>query len=79
MNNVHTVADMMTAAARAVQERNTDALFELMRVSRDWLQGADEANAQMELLESLAEVVEELLSTEKELTAAYEDAAGADL
>jgi len=75
---VHTVADMMTEAARAVQERDTDKLFALMRVSRDWLQGADEANAQMELLESLAEVVEELLSTEKELTAAYEDAAGAD-
>ena len=79
MRNVHSVTDLMTAAARAVQDRSTNDLFDLMAVARDWLQPEQERNAQMELLESLVELVEELRDTSEQLTAAYEDAAGADL
>jgi len=71
MNNVHTVAQLMTEAARAVQERDTDKLFELMRVSRDWLQSSEETNSQLELLESLVEVVEELANCDAALSAIY--------
>lgn len=71
MNNVHTVAQLMTEAARAVQERDTDKLFALMRVSRDWLQSSEETNSQLELLESLVEVVEELANCDAALSAIY--------
>ena len=73
MDKVHTVADMMTAAARALQERDTQALFDLMRVSRDWLQPAHEHNAQMELLETMADVCETLRCDEEAMSAEFDE------
>lgn len=73
MRNVYTVADLMTAAARALQERDTDELFELMRVVRDWLQPEQERNAQMELLETMADVCEQLRCDEQHMEEEFED------
>ena len=67
MSKVNTVEGLMTAAARALQERNTDKLFELMKVVRDWMQTAEERNAQLELLETLATTCEELAELEEVL------------
>jgi hypothetical protein len=67
MSKVNTVEGLMTGAARALQERNTDELFELIKVVQDWLQTEEERNAQLELLETMVAACEELAELEEDL------------
>lgn len=57
---VHTVSELMTAAAEALMNQDADALHELTRVSRNWMQSEEEANAQQAMLDAMLEACGEL-------------------
>ena len=60
MNGIHTVNDLMNAAAVAMQERDEERLLELVDVVNGWLQGDDERLAQLAVLNAMLEAVAEL-------------------
>lgn len=55
---VHTVSELMTAAAEALMNRDADALHELKQVSGNWMQSEEEANAQRNMLDAMLEACE---------------------
>jgi len=57
-SQIHTVTDLMTAAARALCEGDQAALFELIEISANWLQTEDEATAQRAMLEAMIEAID---------------------
>ncbi len=59
-SQIHTVTDLMTAAARALCEGDQAALFELLEISADWLQPDAEADAQRTMLEAMIEAIDNI-------------------
>ena len=57
---IHTVTDLMTAAARALREGDQAALFALIEVSAGWLQTENEATAQRAMLEAMIEAIDNI-------------------
>ena len=59
-HNVHTVTDLMAAAAKALTERDADALDKLRRKVCDWMQTEEETAAQLAMLDAMSEAAYEL-------------------
>ena len=57
---VHTVTDLMTAAARALREGDQAALMDLIEISANWLQPDAEAAAQQAMLEAMIEAIDNI-------------------
>lgn len=55
IDNIHTVTQLMEAAATALEERDGDALDRMQSKARDWLQDGAEYAAQASMLGSMAE------------------------
>lgn len=50
MLQIHTLSDLLKAAAKALDERDVDTLERLMQINRGWLQHESEKDAQEALL-----------------------------
>jgi len=59
-SQIHTVTDLMTAAARALREGDQAALMDLIEISANWLQTEDEATAQRAMLEAMIEAIDNI-------------------
>ncbi len=57
---IHTVTDLMTAAAAALREGDQAALMGLIEISAGWLQTEDEAAAQRAMLEAMIEAIDNI-------------------
>ena len=57
---VHTVTDLMTAAAEALREGDQAALMDLIEISAGWLQLDAEAAAQRAMLEAMIEAIDNI-------------------
>ena len=57
---IHTVTDLMTAAAEALREGDQAALFDLLEISAGWLQPDAEAAAQRAMLEAMIEAIDNI-------------------
>lgn len=55
---VHTVSELMTAAAEALMNQDADALHELKQLTSDWLQTEEELRAQHAMLDAMLEALE---------------------
>jgi len=55
---IHTVTDLMTAAAEALREGDQAALMDLVEISAGWLQTENEADAQRAMLEAMIEAID---------------------
>ena len=69
MNNIYTVNDLLKAAAVAFDDRDEDTIHSLIAVSNDWLQPDAERDAQVALLESLLNGIEDITSLELDVLA----------
>ncbi len=59
-SQIHTVTDLMTAAAEALREGDQAALMDLVEISAGWLQTEDEAAAQRAMLEAMIEAIDNI-------------------
>ncbi len=59
-SQIHTVTDLMTAAAAALREGDQAALMDLIEVSANWLQTENEATAQRAMLEAMIEAIDNI-------------------
>ncbi len=57
---IHTVTDLMTAAAEALREGDQAALMDLVEISAGWLQTENEATAQRAMLEAMIEAIDNI-------------------
>ena len=57
---IHTVTDLMTAAAEALREGDQAALMDLVEISAGWLQTENEATAQRVMLEAMIEAIDNI-------------------
>lgn len=64
--NVITVSDLMVSAAAALDDRDIDALDELLKTSAEWLQSNAEAKAQQAMLNAMIDAAVELRDYEGE-------------
>ncbi|MDO5606106.1 MAG: hypothetical protein Q4G25_13190 [Paracoccus sp. (in: a-proteobacteria)] len=55
MTDIHSITDLIAAAAEALIARDTLRIEELTRISRDWLQMPQAAEAQARLLDAIME------------------------
>ena len=55
---IRTTTDLIRAAAECLIARDTDGIDRLQRISSNWMQGRDEADAQMVLLTAIFEAAE---------------------
>lgn len=67
MNHPSTVTELMAEAANALIRRDPYRLEELERISRGWMQTADEELAQIILLQAMIEAADLLLDTQSEI------------
>ncbi|ARC36789.1 hypothetical protein A6J80_10695 [Paracoccus yeei] len=67
MNHPSTVTELMAEAANALIRRDPYRLEELERISRGWMQTADEELAQIILLQAMIEAADLLLDTPSEI------------
>lgn len=58
MNNVHTVSELLTAAAEALANRDADTLNRLRKIASGWMQTEDERQAQIAMLDAMEEAVD---------------------
>ncbi len=58
--HIHTVTDLMIAAAEALREGDQAALLDLIEISAGWLQTEDEAGAQRAMLEAMIEAIDNI-------------------
>lgn len=56
--DIHTVNDLMLAAADALSERDYQKLERLITISQNWLQPAEESRAQAAMLQSMIDAIE---------------------
>ena len=64
IRDIHSTVDMIRAATTALQERDIDTLEKLVNLVQGWLQLESETEAQVELLESMIEVLYDLEAAE---------------
>ena len=64
MNNVHTVNELLTAAAEALANRDVDALNRLRDNANGWMQTEDERQAQLAMLDAMEEAVDTIHALE---------------
>jgi len=57
---IHTVTDLMAAAAEALREGDQATLMDLIEISAGWLQTEDEAAAQRAMLEAMIEAIDDI-------------------
>jgi len=57
---IHTVTNLMTAAARALCEGDQATLMDLIEISAGWLQPDAEAGAQRAMLEAMIEAIDNI-------------------
>ncbi len=57
---IHTVTDLMTAAAEALREGDQVALMDLIEISAGWLLTENEATAQRAMLEAMIEAIDNI-------------------
>ncbi|WP_449043500.1 hypothetical protein [Paracoccus versutus] len=70
MNHPTTVTELMAEAANALIRRDPHRLEELERITRGWMQTADEELAQIILLQAMTEAADLLLDTPSEIESA---------
>ena len=66
---IHTLEDLLHAAAKALDARDADALQRLRRIPQDWLQTERETAAQAALLDAMAEAAFELAEADEQVAA----------
>ena len=69
MSNIYTVNDLLKTAAVAFNNRDEDTIQNLISVANDWLQPEAERDAQVALLESLLNGIEDITSLELDVSA----------
>lgn len=62
--NIHSTAQMMTAAAAALEARDVETLEAIERHCRGWIQSDHEAEAQLTLINSMIGAAYDLLDLE---------------
>lgn len=67
MNNIYTINDLLKTAAVAFNDRDENTIHNLISVANDWLQPEAERDAQVALLESLLNGIEDIKSLENEV------------
>lgn len=63
----HTVADLMTEAAKALIKRDPQRLEQLEQISAGWLQAGHEQDAQRAILQAMCEAADLLLDSPSEI------------
>jgi len=66
-DQIHSVTDLMKAAAVALAQRDGQALESMQHRVRDWMQPAAECEAQMMMLNAMAEAAYMLEDEQSEL------------
>lgn len=61
MREINTISDWMQEVADAIRNRDFNALERLDRISSDWMQSGQERDAQIALIESAMEIIEEVV------------------
>jgi len=59
-SQIHTVTDLMIAAAAALREGDQATLMDLIEISANWLQPDAEAVAQRAMLEAMLEAIDNI-------------------
>ena len=64
---VNTINDWMNELADAIENNNTQAIGRLTSISEDWLQMSEERQAQIRLLQSVQDIIEENMDLKNEI------------
>lgn len=60
-NQIHTAVDLLNAAAKSLDNKDTDMLYDLIEVVEDWMINEDEASAYKNILESMIEATGQMI------------------
>lgn len=56
-NQIRTEVDLLNVAAEALNNKNSDTLYDLIEVVEGWMVGEDEANAYKAIISSMVEAI----------------------